>query len=1075
MASLNAAVVDYLNFELIVGLGNGREYEVSVRSPAGEARELMRFPYDKLALENKLKDLQIALLHSGGKRRRIPSPHEQAVQSFGLDLFNALIANEVRTRYDVSQGIATREDKGLRLILRIQEPKMAALPWEFLYDPRKGEYVCLSRSTPIVRYPESPQPVQPLWVKPPLHILGMAVSPFDLNPLDIDQEKQRVEEAVKRLGGLVALTWLEGQTWQDLQEAMQGGPWHIFHFIGHGGFNQLRDEGFIALADENGHAFELSATNLARLLDHRQLKLVLLNACEGARGGDIDIFSSTASILVRSGIPAVLAMQYEITDTAAIEFSRSFYRAVAQGMPLEAAVVEARKAISIAVSNTVEWGTPVLYLRSTDGRLFNVNLREEQVNIIYGEARAAMAEENWSLAIVKLKTVLEQVPTHEEAQNALRLAEDERKLLQFYAEGRNYYKEGRWDEARISFESAQTIDQKFRDVSNLLSKVREKINEEQATELYAEAAVAAEKEDLEEAIKLLVEASALNPGDKRIEDRLNLIKERKEVAEIYAKGKELYDAGNWADALISFEQVKARIHNYKDVEALANEAAENANRELQEQIRRSNLINLRGRVERAISQEDWPGAALLLQELLDLGQSDAEIEAKLTYVQQQMHLHGLYIEAHKHISNGSWEEALKLLRQVSNIDPGYKDVAAQITETEQKKQVAAINSGALTDIEMARWDDAEKKLQKLLALDPASRTLYLDLLNTVEQNKKLKRLYAKGLAHYRKKRWRYAYEAFQKVQEINGDYENVKTLIEQARHELKGEDGETKKGIPRRRFLFAVLFITAIIVSAWFVYTPIRKLISTKTTREVVNPHQVKPSEKENVATTNTPVPPPGMVYVAGGECLIGRNNGDKFEFPEHMVSVKHFFIDIYEVTCEEYQKFIKATGHNAPPQWVNNNYPYGAARKPVTGVTWDDANSYAKWAGKHLPTEEQWECAARGTDGRLYPWGNEWKAGLANADFVSNGMAEVGTYKGTSPFGAYDMVGNAWEWTLSEMKAYPGGKLPRQPLPGEKVIRGGIYKSDRNVATTTYRRGWRATGELDYSNMGFRLVRDID
>ncbi len=142
--------MDYLNFELEIRLVRGREYEVSVRSPAGEAREIMRFPYDKLALENKLKDLQIALLCSGGKRRRVASPQEQAVQDFGLDLFNALIANEVRIRYDVSQGLAAREDKGLRLILRIQEPELAALPWEFLYDPRKGEYVCLSRSTPPV-------------------------------------------------------------------------------------------------------------------------------------------------------------------------------------------------------------------------------------------------------------------------------------------------------------------------------------------------------------------------------------------------------------------------------------------------------------------------------------------------------------------------------------------------------------------------------------------------------------------------------------------------------------------------------------------------------------------------------------------------------------------------------------------------------------------------------------------------------------------------------------------------------------------------------------------------------------
>jgi hypothetical protein len=171
--------------------------------------------------------------------------------------------------------------------------------------------------------------------------------------------------------GLVDLTWLPGQTWRDLQRAMRGGPWHILHFMGHGGFDRNRDEGFLALADEEGETHRLSATQLGRLLaDHFPLRLVLLNACEGARGGGRDVFSSTASILVRGGIPAVIAMQYEITDRAAIELAQAFYEALADGTPVDAAVAEARKAISFAVANTVEWGTPVLYMRSPDGVLF---------------------------------------------------------------------------------------------------------------------------------------------------------------------------------------------------------------------------------------------------------------------------------------------------------------------------------------------------------------------------------------------------------------------------------------------------------------------------------------------------------------------------------------------------------------------------------------------------------------------------------------------------------------------------------------------------------------------------------
>jgi len=369
-------LLEYLDFELEIGPGKGREYPVAViRSPAGEVRGVMRFPYDELALQNRLKDLQIALLRSGGPRRKVLSPEEQAVQNFGRDLFEALFSGEIRSRYDVSLQEAKRQGKGLRLKLRIQPPELAALPWEFLYDPRQAEYLGLSRYTPIVRYLELPQPIQPLTVTLPLRILGMVASPRDQEPLDVAREKQRVEEALKdlRAKGAVDLTWLDGQTWRDLQRALRGGPWHVFHFIGHGGFDPVRDEGVIALADDQGHSYYFHATELARLLANQlSLRLVLLNSCEGARGSERDIFSSTAAILVRRGIPAVLAMQYEITDRAAIEFAHAFYEALADGFPVDTAVAEARIAVSVGVTNTVEWGTPVLYMRSLDGVLFRI-------------------------------------------------------------------------------------------------------------------------------------------------------------------------------------------------------------------------------------------------------------------------------------------------------------------------------------------------------------------------------------------------------------------------------------------------------------------------------------------------------------------------------------------------------------------------------------------------------------------------------------------------------------------------------------------------------------------------------
>lgn len=366
--------MDYLDFELEIGAGAGREYPVRViNSPAGQARETMRFPFGELELQNKLQALQIALLRSGGQHRQSLSPEQQTVQDFGCKLFDALLTGEARVRYDVSLRDTTLQGRSLRIKLRINTPEMAALPWEYLYDPRRAEYVCLSQDTPIVRYLELPQPIQPLTVTPPLRVLGMVASPSDLGSLNVDLEKQRVEDALRGLqaAGLVELTWLEGQTWRALQETMRRSEWHIFHFIGHGSFDATTDEGLVMLCGEDGKAQRMSATQLGRLLaNHRTLRLVLLNACEGAKGSTHDLFSSTASILVRRGIPAVLAMQYAITDRAAIEFARTFYASLVDGLPVDAAVVESRVAISMAVNNTVEWGTPVLFMRSPDGVLF---------------------------------------------------------------------------------------------------------------------------------------------------------------------------------------------------------------------------------------------------------------------------------------------------------------------------------------------------------------------------------------------------------------------------------------------------------------------------------------------------------------------------------------------------------------------------------------------------------------------------------------------------------------------------------------------------------------------------------
>lgn len=272
---------------------------------------------------------------------------------------------------------ARAEKKGLRILLRVEAPELASLPWEYLYDKAEGDFFCLSTETPLVRYLELARPPEALSIEPPLNILGMIASPADLPRLDVEKEKALMTAGVEHLieKGLIRLSWLEGQSWRDLQTALRNDRWHMLHFIGHGAFDDQTGEGAIALCDDYGRTYQLTASSLGRLLaGHRSMRLVVLNACEGARGNELDLFSSTGASLIRKGIPAAVSMQYEISDGAALEFSRAFYEAIAEAHPVDTALQEARKAISLAQQDAAEWGTPTLHMRAPNGRLFDLEI-----------------------------------------------------------------------------------------------------------------------------------------------------------------------------------------------------------------------------------------------------------------------------------------------------------------------------------------------------------------------------------------------------------------------------------------------------------------------------------------------------------------------------------------------------------------------------------------------------------------------------------------------------------------------------------------------------------------------------
>jgi hypothetical protein len=349
-----------VDFEVEISPGADRRYPVTARAPGGDAATSMHLPLTLEELDHQLAVITDAVLASSAVVRRLPTSDELPVQRFGRRLFEALVTGDVHALYVTSAQRAREEGATLRLVLRVRPPELARLPWEFLYDPGRQDYLGLS--LPLVRYPQVLAPRQPLQVAVPLRILGMVARPGDQDALEADDEQRRLRTALAGLerDGLVELAWVGGQTYGDLEDAMDHGPWHAFHFVGHGGYDRASDEGTIALANDQGRTDPVGADDLSRLLgDHFTLRLVVLNACDTGRGSALDAFSSTAAALVRRSIPAVVAMQFAISDPAAIRFAQTFYQNVAKRLPVDTSVMRARRTLRRAKRNTLEWGTPV--------------------------------------------------------------------------------------------------------------------------------------------------------------------------------------------------------------------------------------------------------------------------------------------------------------------------------------------------------------------------------------------------------------------------------------------------------------------------------------------------------------------------------------------------------------------------------------------------------------------------------------------------------------------------------------------------------------------------------------------
>ena len=713
----------YFNFDLIIE-PVGKKYRARVfDSPAGQASADFDTPFSELELEN-------FVLRMGRPRagvRRVDSSEMEAVKQCGERLFRAVFTDEVYASFLRSRDIALEEEKGLRVRLRIDVPEFHDYPWEFLYNAHLNQFLALSKDTPVVRYLDLPYPVQPLKIQPPLNILVMISSPEGFPKLNVEEEWKRLSNALAPLlrRGLVTLERLKKPTLSALQQHLRRGEYHIFHFVGHGTFSEHKQDGLLLLEEENSRGRPVSGQYLGTVLhDHRSLRLVVLNACEGARTSQEDPYAGVAQTLVLQGIPAVIAMQFEIVETAAITFAQEFYGAVADGFPVDAAVSEARKAI-FATGNDVEWGTPVLYMRTPQGVIFEIPeaqrvrhpLSDEPISYVdkeleqkleglYTEGLAAFWVEDWDKACDRFQKILTDRPDHAVAADKLAEAKRQRNLAHLYASASEAQRAENWPAAQKTLEELLKDSPEYKDASTTLKLVKK---QKRLAELYAEAKQLHAAKKWQAVAKVFSQIKLIDPEypdpDNLLptaEKELDELKRQAELNELYSRAVRAMDAGRWEEAHKLLGQVRGKEPKFLETERLLSKVEEEIQQSDAERKRQNQINTLYEQAHGLLRSKKWRPALDKVEEIRKLDEQfeDSEKIAERAQVElareeqeaeRQNDLAAMYAEAVRLLREEKYQEALDQWQEIKGIDSKYPD-RQKVQRTARRSQAALVRA-----------------------------------------------------------------------------------------------------------------------------------------------------------------------------------------------------------------------------------------------------------------------------------------------------------------------------------------------------------------------------------------------
>ncbi|MFE0653957.1 CHAT domain-containing protein [Streptomyces sp. NPDC059534] len=563
------------DLELEVSRTRPDEYEVRVVHAAAGGEPSVALQLDVDGLLNRRAALEATVLASSVQARRAVSAIEAPVREVGQQLFEALFTGPVYGTYRASSGVAQERQERLRIVLRLKTPELALLPWETLFDPDAEVYLC--RQEPLVRHVPARYTPEPLQVKAPLRILAVIASPRGLPLLDVDAERDRLEEALadQIAAGRVELTWVPQASWDGVHRRLLEGEWHVLHFIGHGDYDDSADEGLIGLVDSGGGADLVEASRLVDLLGEARPtpRLVVLNSCASAQGGMRDVFSSTGATLVRSGISAAAAMQFTVSDRAAIRFAHGFYTALAYGRRIDEAAQSGRIAILGTGRRTLEWITPVLYVRGEVAHLFTFagespkvsvpqtppggGRRDAPLRALYVRAAAEVRVGRHGRAIELLDDLITLDPDYPAAVTLRDTAVHQRRLSETYEQATDAEAAGDWAAAIGAYTEIVRTDEGYLDAVAR----RESCQARQAiADLEAELRYHADASRWQAVLEVSEELRGLDPaaGDPDgLATRAHRSLQEAEHERRYAEALAAEDAGDWADASARYGELAA--------------------------------------------------------------------------------------------------------------------------------------------------------------------------------------------------------------------------------------------------------------------------------------------------------------------------------------------------------------------------------------------------------------------------------------------------------------------------------------------------------------------------------------